>query len=132
MAVIVAVCSLLVFMLAALVVDLGQAHNVRREAQNASDASVLAAGNALYLSGTTTPDVAAAAAAAKSYGSNNYGITDAQWTSCTDPGALPYQPAGTQCISFDQAAKPGRVRVVVPARQVATPFASLIGVESVS
>ncbi len=62
---------------------------VRRHAQNAADAAALAAGNALYLSGTPTPDVAGAVAAAKGYAARNFGVTDADWATCSDPGALP-------------------------------------------
>ena len=50
-AILVAVMTVALFGIAALVADLGQARVVRGEAQAASDASALAAGNALYLVG---------------------------------------------------------------------------------
>ena len=62
--VLVAAMSLIFFGIAALVVDLGQARVVRREAQAASDASALAGMNAMYVSGTKTPDLPGAVAAA--------------------------------------------------------------------
>ena len=57
--------TVMLFGIAALVADLGQARVVRGEAQAASDASALAAGNALYLSGTQTADVPGAIVAAR-------------------------------------------------------------------
>lgn len=113
--------------LCALVIDMGMARDTRRQAQNAADASALAAGNALYLSGTV--DFTSAINAAKSYAAMNYGVTAADWAACTDPSALAYHP-GTVCISFDSAATPTSVRVKVPIRQVATPFAQIWGTSS--
>ena len=66
-AILVAFFALVVFGLAALVVDLGAARDARRMSQNASDASALAAANAVYNTGSNTSHVAAAVAAAKSY-----------------------------------------------------------------
>ena len=126
-----ALFATVMFGLAALVVDLGHVRVVRGEAQAASDSSALAAGNALYLSGTKVPDIPAAVTAAKTYAQQNYGITEAEWSSCEDPSALAYAPAATECISFDEAPQPTKIRVVVPMRQVVLVFGPLFGVDEV-
>ena len=114
--------------LSALVVDMGMARDTRRQSQNAADASALAAGNVLYLSGTV--DFATAISAAKSYAATNYGVTAADWASCTDASALAYHP-DTACISFDSSSTPASIRVNIPVRQVQTPFAQIWGVSKV-
>lgn len=130
-AVVVGFVSLALFVLAALVVDLGDARDVRRQAQAAADASALAAVNALYLNGGIA-NTSQAVAAAKSYAAANYGTTDAQWAACTDPNKPPaYVAVGGPCISIDQAVQPTTVRVKLPDKRVGTPFASVIGVHSV-
>ena len=63
----VAFMTVVFFAIAALVVDLGQARVMRREAQAASDASSLAGMNALYLAGTPTADMPGAIDAAKRF-----------------------------------------------------------------
>src|SRR3954447_12124177 len=125
-AVLVGILAVVLFGLAALVVNLGLARDTRREAQNTADAAALAAANNLYLSGPA--DTTAAISAAKQSAADNYGTTSAEWASCTDPT----RPAGfstisgqTACISFDALPSPSEVRVVVPSRDVATPFASV-------
>lgn len=114
--------------LSSLVVDLGMVRDTRRQAQNAADASALAAGNVIYLSGTV--DFASAISAAKTYANKNFGVTAADWAACTDASKLFYHP-DTDCISFNSASTPASVRVKVPIRQVKTPFAQLWGVGSV-
>jgi Putative Flp pilus-assembly TadE/G-like len=130
-----------VFMgLAALVIDMGLGRDTRRQAQNAADASALAAGNALYPSGAVSPDFDGAIRAAKSYALANYGVPEADWTGlrCTDASALPNQPDfPNTCISFDYptpdapSTLPRTVRVRIPTRQVNTPFAGVAGVATV-
>lgn len=120
------------FGVAALVVDLGQARAVRGEAQAASDASALAAANALYLAGVPSPDVALAIQTAKSYAAKNYDITTADWQTCVDPAPLEFKaaelyPGETDCISFDDDDKPSTVRVVAPVRDVNLVFGSVFG-----
>ncbi len=132
-AVLVALASLVLFTVSGLVIDMGQTRVTRQHAQNAADAAALAAGNALYLAGTETPDVAAAVAAARSNAAANYGTTDSDWAGCTDPSPLPYQPDGaTSCISLDSPTAPLQVRVVMPRREVSTPFGAMLGVASVA
>jgi hypothetical protein len=129
-AVLVAGLSLVLFGIAALVVDLGLARDTRREAQNAADSAALAAANSLYLRGVANPG--AALAAAKEYAAENFGTTEADWVRCADPT----RPAGftavsgeTACISFSGTPAPDEVRVVVPTRPVKTPLGSLMGVD---
>lgn len=135
--ILVAVLSVTMFTLVALVVDLGMARVVRRQAQVASDASALAAATALYAhasydTGAPEPDFDAAVTAAKGYAAENYQVADTDWAGCTDSSALVFQPAGTPCISFDDATKPTKVRVVVPVRNVKLPFGALAGASQVN
>jgi len=128
-AVLAALLSSVMLMASGLVVDLGMAWSERAQAQNAADASALAAGNALYADGTGTPDIDGAVAAAESYAARNFGVATAAWTSCTDTGALPYAPT-TPCVSFDDATRPTQVRVTIPVRDVSSIFAGLVGVHT--
>src|SRR5262245_13514063 len=121
-AILVAVLSMALFAMAALVVDLGHARAVRAEMQSVADSSALAAANRLYLTGLTA-DTAAAVTAAQDYAASNYNIPAAAWTGCTDSQALAVPAPGTNCISFDSATAPTEVRVNVPPRTVATPIA---------
>ena len=141
--VLVAAMTVVLFGIAALVVDLGQARVLRGEAQAASDSSALAAANHLYLSGTSDADVPAAIAAAHDYALDNYGVTEADWAACQDPGGLTYTaPAttygaksysATECISYDDddtgksGIQPQSVRVVAPVKGVKLVFGSVFG-----
>jgi Flp pilus assembly protein TadG len=131
-AIIVVLLTSIVFVgLSALVVDLGMARDTRRQAQNAADASALAAGNVLYTKYGIV-DITSAIGAAKSFAATNYGISAADWAGCTDASALAYLPdAPDTCISFDSATAPTTARVKVPTHQVQTPFARIWGVNSV-
>lgn len=136
-AIMVSLMSVMLFVMAALVVDLGIARDNRRQAQNTADAAALAAANVLY--GTTPSnlnrpaDIPAAVAAAKSYAAENYGTTDAEWAACsTDQALAVANVAGTNCISFDQAVFPRNVLVVVPLRKQPSLFGSVIGYTGVS
>lgn len=136
-AIMVAVMAVMLFVVAALVVDLGLARDTKRQSQNAADASALAAGNVLYTTTatcTTAPCFGEAVNAAKSYALVNMGIASAEWDSCVDPQPLAYVPSGStgNCISFDSATRPTRVRVRVPEQTVETGFGVLAGVQSIS
>lgn len=129
-AIVMALATSMIFGFAALVVDLANVRDVRRQSQNASDAAALAAGNALYPA-PGTPDVNAAVAAAKLYAEKNYGVATADWNACSDPSHLLVPLGGTQCISFSPSlTAPTTVRVVLPTRSVKTPFASMVGVQT--
>lgn len=149
-AVVVAISTVLLFVIAALVVDLGLARDTRRQSQNAADASALAAANALYPdsmicstlnpSGTVLPPCYAdAITAAKNYAAENYGVTETDWARCTDTQAY-WRPAGsTACISFADErlttappTVPTEVRVLAPARDVKTRLGNAAGVTKVT
>jgi hypothetical protein len=136
-ALITAFLAIAMFAMAAIVIDYGHVRDVRRQDANAADAAALAAGNRLYLDNTLTPNFTEAVSSAKSYASVNFGTTEAQWTSCTDPNRLAYVPPGsTPCISFDYDGtdtlhRTTEVRVKMPTATVETNFAKLIGTSSV-
>ncbi len=132
-AILVAVIATVLFVAAALVVDLGLARDTEQQSQIAADASALAAGNVLYSASSTTPNFPAAVAAAKAYASQNFDVDNAAWASCTDPGKLAFTvPSETQCISFDQVVKPTLVRVAIPNREFSTGLGVLAGVTEIN
>jgi hypothetical protein len=148
-AVLVALTSVVLFVIAALVVDLGLARDTRRQSQNAADASALAAANALYPDGTCTalnpsgtntpPCFVDAIDAAQAYALANFAVQPADWGACTDPEHF-WVPSGrTPCISFTddtlttaQPVEPTKVRVLAPTRDVDTPLGALAGVDHVT
>jgi hypothetical protein len=128
-AILAGILFLSLFLICALVVQLGFARDVRRQSQNASDASALAAAQALMKTGS--PDFAAAVAAAKNYATVNFRVANSAWDDCSDPG----RPAGwytpsTACISFDSQTKPTRVRVLMPRRETKVAIGAGGGVKS--
>ena len=129
-AIVMSISAVMLFVMAALVVDLGHARDVRRQAQNAADASALAAGNAMYLAGAA--DLTAATNAAKLYAAENFGISAGDWSSCSDPSPLGYRPGNAGCISYDSGTHPTEVRVVIPKRTVSTPLGSVVGTSEVN
>ena len=144
-AVVFAVSALILFVVAGMVVDLGLARDTRRDSQNAADASALAAANVLYPSSgtctvapTTPPCYTDAINSAKAFAQNNYDVSSSDWASCTDPNHY-YVPAGsTPCISFTDStlttslpAIPSKIRVIVPVRNIKTPFGTLAGTSTV-
>lgn len=140
-AVMVATMAVALFVIAALVVDLGLARDTKRRSQIASDASALAAANVLYPASEvcTTPAASAppcfsdAVTAATSYAAVNYGVTAPMWTGCADASALVYRPnASNPCVSFNSTTAPTRVRVRLPDRTVNTGLGTLAGVESIT
>ena len=130
-AVMVAVFSVVMFALAALVVDLGLARETSREAQTAADAAALAGAGELYADdGTLRADQAIAAV--KDYVGSNYGTTDSDWASCSAPldgwsSSAGPASSGTSCIAFDSSSTPKKLRVVVPAKHTPGLFGSLLG-----
>ena len=109
----------------ALTIDIGNASQQRRQAQNAADAAALAGAQDLSSGGTS----ATAVQAIKNYTAKNFGSVS--WAGCTDP-SLPtgwVQPdAGESCISFDLAVPlTTKVRVVVPVRHVGSIFGGVSG-----
>jgi Flp pilus assembly protein TadG len=131
-AVMVAIVAVVLFVIAALVVDLGLARDTKRQSQNAADAAALAAGNKLY-DATGAVQFATAVSEAKSYSLTNFGVDLTEWSSCTDVGALAYvPPTSTPCISFDSATAPTLVRVKVPLETLKPGLGTLSGVRSIT
>jgi hypothetical protein len=143
-AILVAVIASVVFVVAALVIDLGLARDTKRQSQNAADASSLAAANVLYPttgvcstpSGTPPPCFTDAVNAAKSYASVNFGTNEDDWDDCEDASHF-YTP-DSECISFTdnafgstQPVLPTKVRVVMPTRDVKTGLGAVAGVSKV-
>lgn len=111
---------------AALVIDLGNVYQVRRQAQNTADAAALAGGQDL-------PQGADVVATVKAYAEENLGIAPAAWVGCTDGSPLAILPdAGNanQCISIDNGYT--RVRVQLPTRAVSTYFGGLFGHDTIN
>ncbi|GAA2739330.1 hypothetical protein GCM10009867_34940 [Pedococcus aerophilus] len=138
-AVVVAGLMTVLILCAAIVMDIGNAKDVRRQSQNASDAAALAAANVLIPAEPATtcssgpsapPCFTAAVDAIKNYSRENFGVTSADWASCSITSAqrLTYTPAGeSTCISFDNATSPKTVRVWLPTRTVRTFFGGITG-----
>ena len=105
----------------ALVIDVGNVTQERRQAQNAVDAAALAAANSIAQG---NPTAAAVVATVKDYVERNLGARS--WSGCTDASALALKPdsgIGNTCISWD-ANPPAttQVRVSVPRYPVQTFF----------
>lgn len=127
-AVLVAILTSVLFLSAALVVDMGHARDVKRQVENTADASALAAGNTLWLN-PATPAFTNAVTAAKTYATQNLPTETLNWTTCTDSAKLSYVPAGsTPCVSFDSSTQPTEVRVKLPDAHVQASLARLVGV----
>jgi Flp pilus assembly protein TadG len=129
----VAAFSVVMFALAALVVDLGIARETSREAQTAADAAALAGAGELYADDGTLR-AGEAIAAVKAYVGANYGTTASDWSACSAPLGGWSQSAGssssgTSCIAFDSSSAPKKMRVVVPSKHTTVLFGSLIGYE---
>jgi len=124
---------------AAIVIDLGNARDVRRQSQNAADASALAGANVMYpATGICKPPLLGAGPClidavdeAKLYAQKNFKVSAGDWSTCTAPvgSALAYVPSGgTSCISFGpNGSAPKQVRVYLPTRLVRAFFGGIIG-----
>jgi uncharacterized membrane protein len=111
---------------AAFVVDIANATQVRRQAQNTVDASALAGAQDL-------PDSAKVVATVKSYAQKNLNVATSAWSGCSDSDALANKPDagnGNTCISIDEAFE--KVRVKLPTRQVGTYFGGVLGVKTIA
>ena len=145
-AVVVAVMALAMFVVAAMVIDLGAARDTRRQSQNAADASALAGANVLYPLPSvgckfTNPDgtkkkpcLTDAIRMAQDYAQGNFGVDATQWSGCTDnarPSGYAAVTGQTACISFDSLTAPHRVRVKIPTRDIKTGLGALAGVQQI-
>jgi hypothetical protein len=129
-AVIVALFAIVMFALAALVVDLGVARDTKRQAQTTVDSAALAGAGELYTdAGILQVDKAVAAVKANA-ASNGTPLT--AWSACTGtpPGANQQLGSGTPCITFggiDSSGRPTSVYVVLPARDSPAFFGGIAG-----
>jgi len=138
-AVIVAVFSVVMFSLAALVVDLGMARQLKRDAQTAADAAVLAGAGELY-SDTGALQVDQAVDAVKNTAAANFGTAAMDWSTCSTSlptgwsASVGSQTSGTSCIAFytapdDADGLPNQLQVVVPTEPAGAFLGGLLGYE---
>ena len=120
--VLVAMMMTIIMCFAALVLDIGNASQEKRQAQNAADAAALAGGEDIAHGDSSA---SAIVALIQQYVTRNYGTVT--WTGCQDASALAITPDSANsdtCISWDQAPPATtKVRVVIPTRNVRTSFA---------
>jgi hypothetical protein len=135
-AIVVAAFALAMFGLAAIVVDLGSARQVRAQAQDTADAAALAGADALFPPSGRGPDFRAALDAISQSAAANFDTPTrlSQWTCPTfdrPPGFLWDDGARsrTRCVQFGRS--PGKttsqVFVATPARHVDSFFGGAIG-----
>jgi Flp pilus assembly protein TadG len=144
-------CAVILFGSLGFAIDLGNAMQTQRKAQNAADAAAFAGvakyDEALQLAKATTPGgvlttaqldlvKTAAVTEARSYADRNYpGIDTAAWTACRDDNrSVEYiVPSGatSQCISISLASGTPKLRVHIPAT-VKTSFGRVLGKQSIS
>ena len=134
-----AIMMVVLILFVAIVVDLGNARDVRRQSQNAADAASLAGANRLYPAtggcspgSSSQPCIIDAVAAVKSYALDNFQVSS--WSGCnaSAASALAYVPDPSNfCISFDSPTSPTLVRVYLPTRPVASFFGGIVGVSSI-
>jgi hypothetical protein len=145
-AIVVALFAIVLFGFAALVVDVGNASDVRAQASAAADAGALAGERALATwtntPGNTTPDATFEQSLfdkVKEAVDATYPVDDSAWTSCTDAVPSEFTPiAASQCIQFmvtssaDGIATRSAVRVRIPERKVPSTFGGIFGASSIS
>lgn len=109
----------------ALVIDIGDARQQKRQVANTADSSALGGAQEL-------PDLADVATEVKNLALENYGIPLADWTAANCPSSPPsgfsewHSVDGTPCVSYNSSFT--RVAVVTPTRIHNTTFAKAIGV----
>ena len=140
-AVMMAVMMVLMLGILALVLDLGNARQARRQAQNGADAAALAGGETIE-AGNGFIVWSAVVTQVKDYALVNDDIPKSAWVGCSDPYALGYRPDfadnNNTCISADFSAWPApsatnvgstsnHLRVRLPPTSVKSYFAKAIG-----
>jgi len=145
-AVMLAVMLTVMLGITALVVDLGNARQQRRAAQNSADAAALAAGETVE-AGSGTIDWDTVVSQVKKYAQVNDGITTSAWVGCSDASALTYRPDSVAnsntCISAERSSWPAvglgsvgntvnRVRVKLPTTSVKSYFGKVLGIDSLT
>jgi hypothetical protein len=140
-AVLIMVAIFMVMMLgfAALVIDLGNARQQRRQMKAAADAAAVAGVEEIATIGAdfsgSPSQWTAIVNEVKAYALENFHVESSQWTGCADANALVYRPdPGNSCISADYASWPtsgpsivNRLRVRIPQRSVETAFGAAVG-----
>ena len=134
----------------ALVVDIGNARQQRRQAQVAADASALAAVEVIESYGPgfegSPGQWTSVIQQVKGYAQQNFGVETGDWYGCTDPSALTFTPDSgnsNSCISADYSLWPvpipgdptntvNRVRVRIPQRSIETFFGKVLGADTLS
>lgn len=135
-----ALAMVVIMAMAAMVVDIGAAYNERRQDQSAADAAALGGAELAGGYAKAANPLQYALDEAKRLAQVNVGrtITGTQWSDCADSGALVWQSnqaalgltGGSPCVSFDAGFT--RIRVRVPNQTLATSFARVIGVNSIT
>jgi Flp pilus assembly protein TadG len=111
-AVMTALMMVLMISVVAIVIDLGNARQQRREAQASADSAALAGGEAIESGmSTTTGSIpwSTVVSQIKSYAKANDNVSLAAWNGCTDTYALAYRPdtsSGNNCISATASSFP--------------------------
>lgn len=134
---------------AALVIDLGNARQLRRVAQASADASALAGGEAIESgmnASTGSVPWDTVVTQVKNYAKANENVAPSAWIGCTDPSALAYRPDSAnanQCISATTSSFPApsaatvgdnpiSLRVKLPSTSVKSFFAPVLGTRSLT
>jgi Flp pilus assembly protein TadG len=144
-AVMVAIMMTVMLGICALVVDLGNARQQRRAAQNSADAAALAAGETVE-AGNGTINWPAVVTQVKTYARVNDGIATTAWVGCSDASALSYKPDSANsnsCISADLTSwpaagsgtvgdTPNRIRIKLPSTSVKAYFGKVLGISSLT
>jgi hypothetical protein len=131
-AIVVALLMMVFLGFASLIVDLGNARQLRRQAQGGADAAALAGAQELLAAPPpAAPPWAGVISQVEDYAQQDMGTPLSAWVGCVDPQALPYAPDVTNtdtCISSDSSTLPTRIRVQLPLRAVPTIFGGVLGV----
>ncbi len=110
---------------AAMIMDLANARQQKRQAQHSADAAALAGAQDL-------PDLVKVVTRVKEYAATNFDVELDEWVGCSDALALPVHPDLTNsntCISVDSAHS--TVRVLLPEHDVPSLFGQVLGVDNI-
>jgi Flp pilus assembly protein TadG len=144
-AIMVALFAVVLFGFAALVVDVGNASDVRAQASAAADAGALAGERVLADWGSTPGNTVADATlehsvvdAVKAAVADTYSVDDGGWSTCTDSVPSGFTAtAESECVQYqmtvvDDAVTATSVRVRIPVRDVPSTFGGIFGTSSIS
>ena len=133
-ALVVAAFAVVMFGFSAIVVDLGAARMTLGEAQSAADAAALA-GSGVLSEGTSPSLLPVAVNRVKVSASTNFGTPTSAWSGCTatkPDASWQQQGSGTDCILFQGAPFPTRIRVVLPVKRSGTFFGGIVGFDGIN